>query len=116
MYFRCQAAALSLVCANNLVAVGTYARSVMLFDTRVGELHINSYKIHHNAVIALSMSGDLIVSASEDRTVAVWDQRAGKVLKRTKLYENKVNILLLECSNIMIMFVWDAVPSSLIYI
>lgn len=87
--FQCEAAALSVACANNLLAAGTFARSVMLFDTRVGLLHINSYRAHQSAVIALSMSGDLIVSASEDRRVAVWDQRAGKVLKRIKLYENK---------------------------
>jgi WD40 repeat protein len=87
----------------------------MLFDTRVGLLHINSYRAHQSAVIALSMSGDLIVSASEDRRVAVWDQRAGKVLKRIKLYENKVSILQLEYSNTMIMVFWDIVLCNLIH-
>lgn len=83
---------MSLVCANNLVAAGTYARSVMLFDARAGLLHVKSYRTHHSAVIALSMCGDWIVSASEDQTVAVWDQRAGKVLKKIRLYENKVSL------------------------
>lgn len=58
------------------------------------------------------MSGDLIVSASEDRTVAVWDQRAGKVLKKIKLYENKVSVLQLEYSNTIIMVFWDVVLCS----
>lgn len=93
---------MSLVCANNLVAAGTYARSVMLFDARAGLLHVKSYRTHHSAVIALSMCGDWIVSASEDQTVAVWDQRAGKVLKKIRLYENKVSLLQLEYSNIII--------------
>jgi WD40 repeat protein len=78
------------------VAAGTYARSVLLFDTRVEFVHVKSYKVHQSSVIALSMCGDWIVSASEDRTVAVWDQRAGKVLKKIKLYENKVSLLQLE--------------------
>jgi F-box/WD-40 domain protein 9 len=86
----------SLVCANNLVAAGTYARSVLLFDTRVEFVHVKSYKVHQRSVLALSMCGDWIVSASEDQTVAVWDQRAGKVLKKIKLYENKVSLLQLD--------------------
>jgi F-box/WD-40 domain protein 9 len=75
------------------VAAGTYTRNVMLFDTRVGESQVNSYTAHRRAVLALSMSGDFIVSASEDQTVAVWDQRARRVLKKLKLYGNKVGML-----------------------
>ncbi|XP_069700285.1 F-box/WD repeat-containing protein 9-like isoform X4 [Periplaneta americana] len=86
--FQCRTAALSLVCTANLVAAGTFLKSVMLFDTRVGECQISSYTAHRRAVLALSMSGNFIVSASEDQTLAVWDQRAGKVLKQLKLYEN----------------------------
>jgi hypothetical protein len=48
------------------------------------------------------MCGDWIVSASEDQTVAVWDQRAEKVLKKIRLYENKVSLLQLEYSNSII--------------
>ena len=77
----------------------------MLFDTRVGLVNIKSYKTHNSAVIALSMCGDWIVSASEDQTVAVWDQRAGKVLKKIRLYENKVSLLQLEYSNSIIVVI-----------
>jgi len=61
------------------------------------------------------MCGDWIVSASEDQTVAVWDQRAGKVLKKIKLYENKVSLLQLEYSNSIIVVFWDVVPCSLMH-
>ncbi|PSN30204.1 hypothetical protein C0J52_21036 [Blattella germanica] len=86
--FQCKTSVLSLVCNSNLVAAGTFTRVVKLFDTRVGENQVNSYTAHRRSVLALAMSGDLIVSASEDQTVAVWDQRAGKVLKQMKLYED----------------------------
>ncbi|XP_021912837.1 F-box/WD repeat-containing protein 9-like isoform X2 [Zootermopsis nevadensis] len=87
--FKCQTPALSLACTSNLVAAGTYNRNVVIFDTRVGGSQVSLYTAHHGAVLALSMSGDFIISASEDQTLAVWDQRAGKVFKKLNLYENK---------------------------
>lgn len=62
----------------------------MLFDTRVGQSEVSQYRAHQRAVLALSMFGNFIVSASEDHTLAVWDRRAEKVLKQLNLYANKV--------------------------
>jgi F-box/WD-40 domain protein 9 len=75
------------------VAAGTYTRAVTIFDTRVGDKQVSSYTAHRRAVLALSMCNDFIVSASEDQTLAVWDQRAGRVLKQVKLYKNTVSML-----------------------
>jgi WD40 repeat protein len=64
----------------------------MLFDTRVGESEVSLYRAHQRAVLALTMFGNFIVSASEDHTLAVWDRRTEKVLKQLKLYANKVSV------------------------
>lgn len=73
---------------------------MVIFDTRVGGSQVSLYTAHHGAVLALSMSGDFIISASEDQTLAVWDQRAGKVFKKLNLYENKVGLLQLAFGKI----------------
>ncbi|PNF16360.1 hypothetical protein B7P43_G10497 [Cryptotermes secundus] len=87
--FQCRTAVLSLDCTANLVAAGTWTRDVMLFDTRVGQSEVSLYRAHRSAVLALSMFGNFIVSASEDHTLAVWDRRAEKVLKQLNLYADK---------------------------
>lgn len=69
----------------------------MLFDTRVGQSEVSLYRAHRNAVLALSMFGNFIVSASEDHTLAVWDRRAEKVLKKLNLYVDKVRVLQSVC-------------------
>jgi WD40 repeat protein len=69
----------------------------MLFDPRVGQSEVSLYTAHQGAVLALSMFGNFIVSASEDHTLAVWDRRAEKVLKQLKLYANKVRVLQSGC-------------------
>ncbi|PNF41646.1 hypothetical protein B7P43_G07628 [Cryptotermes secundus] len=85
--FQCRTPVLSLDCTTNLVAAGTLARDVMLFDTRVGQSEVSLYRAHRGGVLALSMFGNLIVSASEDRTLTVWDRRAEKVMKQLILYD-----------------------------
>jgi WD40 repeat protein len=80
------------------VAAGTWKQDVMLFDTRVGESEVSFYRAHQNAVLALTMFGNFIVSASRDHTLAVWDQRTKKVLKQLNLYENKVSVRMLLVS------------------
>jgi WD40 repeat protein len=65
----------------------------MLFDPRAGESQVSYYTVHKRPVLALSLCGDFIISASEDQTLAVWDERAQKVLKQLNLFGNEVSVL-----------------------
>lgn len=52
-----------------------------MFDARTDGNPIAIYQPHQRAVIRLAMSSHFILSASEDKTVSIWDQRAGKTMK-----------------------------------
>ncbi|XP_058802168.1 F-box/WD repeat-containing protein 9-like [Phymastichus coffea] len=65
----------------SLFATGSYCKTVLVFDPRSGHSPIIKYQPHHRAVISLAMSTNYILSASEDKTVNVWDQRAGRTMK-----------------------------------
>nr|CAD7433793.1 unnamed protein product [Timema monikensis] len=79
--FKCKSSVLSLALCNDVIAAGTYARKVSLFDPRAGVKSIASYTAHKRAVLSLASVRDYVVSASEDQTLAVWDRRAGKLYK-----------------------------------
>lgn len=64
----------------NLLAAGSQCRTVILFDPRVSAVQTRRYRAHRGAVLRLAMNDNYILSASEDRTVNVWDQRAAKIL------------------------------------
>lgn len=64
-----------------LFATGSYNRTVFVFDSRSGHKPIRQYRPHTGAVIKLAMNTEYILSASEDKTVSVWDQRAGRTMK-----------------------------------
>lgn len=66
---------------RSLFATGSYMKSVFVFDSRSGEKPIRQYRSHGGAVIKLAMNSEYILSASEDKTVSVWDQRAGRAMK-----------------------------------
>ncbi|KMQ97958.1 f-box wd repeat-containing protein 9-like protein [Lasius niger] len=66
---------------QSLFATGSYLRTVFIFDSRSGEKPIRQYRPHGGAVIKLAMNSEYILSASEDKTVSVWDQRAGRIMK-----------------------------------
>ncbi|XP_043254943.1 F-box/WD repeat-containing protein 9-like isoform X1 [Colletes gigas] len=68
-----------------LFATGSFCRTVLVFDTRLGCNPIVKFQPHKRAVIRLSMSSNFILSASEDRTVAIWDQRAGRLMKNVTI-------------------------------
>lgn len=52
-----------------------------MFDPRLNYNPIVKYQPHKRAVIKVAMSSHFILSASEDRTVSIWDQRAGRTMK-----------------------------------
>lgn len=76
----------ALLCVSScpeqaLFATGSYNRTVFVFDSRSGCKPIRQYRSHSGAVIKLAMNSEYILSASEDKTVSVWDQRAGRSMK-----------------------------------
>ncbi|CAK9808505.1 F-box/WD repeat-containing protein 9 [Anthophora plagiata] len=56
-----------------------------MFDPRSGSRPIATYRPHKSAVIRLAMSSHFVLSASEDKTVSIWDQRAGKTMKNVTI-------------------------------
>lgn len=54
---------------------------MLVFDPRSGHNPIIKYQPHHRAVMSVKMNTEYIISASEDKTVSVWDQRAGRTIK-----------------------------------
>ncbi|XP_011305824.1 F-box/WD repeat-containing protein 9-like [Fopius arisanus] len=75
----------ALLCMNScpelhLLATGSSCRKVLIFDPRM-EKSVARYSPHQAAVIQISMNSKYLVSASEDKTVSVWDVRAGAVMK-----------------------------------
>lgn len=72
--------ALSVVTTDNLVMAGLYSKKILSFDQRAGPNPIRSYKAHRGPVLALNTYKNMIASVSEDKTLAVWDKVAGKLL------------------------------------
>lgn len=68
-----------------LFATGSYCRTVLVFDSRLGYNPIAKYRPHKRAIIRLAMNSEFILSASEDGTVSVWDQRAGRIMKHVAI-------------------------------
>ncbi|XP_076283055.1 F-box/WD repeat-containing protein 9 isoform X2 [Lasioglossum baleicum] len=63
-----------------LFATGSFFKTVLVYDTRSGSTPMITYEPHRGAVMKLVMNSEFIVSASEDKTVSVWDLRTRKVI------------------------------------
>lgn len=101
---------LCVACAPNLVAVGSFDKRVLLWDPRCGTKPIHTYSPHRRAVLKLCLLeeggvNDTVVSISEDRTLAVWDIRASKLLKGNVKVLNFCHIIII----IIICFVFDKI-------
>lgn len=72
--------ALSVVSVDNIVMAGLYSKKVLSFDLRAGPTPVSYYKPHRGPVLALHSYKNMIASVSEDKTLAVWDRVAGKLL------------------------------------
>ncbi|XP_026674387.1 F-box/WD repeat-containing protein 9-like isoform X2 [Ceratina calcarata] len=68
-----------------LFATGSFCRTIFVFDQRVNYKPVIHYRPHRRAVIRLVMNSHFILSGSEDRTVSVWDQRAGKIMENVTI-------------------------------
>ncbi|XP_012272271.1 F-box/WD repeat-containing protein 9 isoform X2 [Orussus abietinus] len=60
-------------------AAGSASNTVFVFDPRSCE-PVAKFRPHHNAILKLAMNAKFILTASEDKTVSVWDQRARRTL------------------------------------
>lgn len=83
-FFRLVSGALLCVASCQdlaLFATGSFCKTILVFDPRLNYKPIIKYRPHKRAVIRLAMSSHFILSASEDRTVSIWDQRAGRTMK-----------------------------------
>ncbi|XP_075975364.1 F-box/WD repeat-containing protein 9-like [Anticarsia gemmatalis] len=78
--FQCGMSALSVVTTGNEVMAGLYSKKIMSFDVRAGSNHSYSYKPHKGPVLVLQTFNNMVASLSEDKTMAIWDRVAGKLL------------------------------------
>lgn len=72
--------ALSVVTVGNEVMTGLYSKKILCFDVRAGPTHVYAYKPHKGPVLALQTFDNMVASLSEDKTMAIWDRVAGKLL------------------------------------
>ncbi|XP_078035302.1 F-box/WD repeat-containing protein 9 [Augochlora pura] len=63
-----------------LFATSSFCRTVSVYDSRSGTTPIVMYKPHRGPVIRLIMNSQYIISASDDKTVYIWDHRTRKFI------------------------------------
>ncbi|KAL7294687.1 hypothetical protein TKK_0011989 [Trichogramma kaykai] len=86
-------------------ATGSFCQKVFVYDPRNGDEPIFKYKPHKRSVIRVSMNLNYIISASEDRTVSIWDQRAGKTLQNNEV--SKDSFIMSMCMQNNVVYVGD---------
>lgn len=77
---RCRMSALSVATTESIVMAGLYSKKVLSFDKRAGSDPVSSYKPHRGPVLSLNIYKSMVASISEDKTLAIWDRVAGKLL------------------------------------
>ncbi|KAM3860410.1 F-box/WD repeat-containing protein 9-like [Diretmus argenteus] len=80
----------SLGGTTDVLLAGTRYNRINMYDTRVAEPLVKSLRLHSShgysdAVKCLAADDNYIISGSNDCTVAVYDRRAGKALKKLQL-------------------------------
>lgn len=60
----------------------------VIISSTAAEPLVKSVRLHGNAVMCLAADDKYIISGSKDCTVAVYDRRAGKGLKRLRVDAN----------------------------
>ncbi|KAM3860409.1 F-box/WD repeat-containing protein 9-like [Diretmus argenteus] len=73
---------------TDVLLAGTSHNRINMYDTRVAEPLVKSLRLHSShgdAVRCLAADDNYIISGSTDCTVAVYDRRAGKALKKLQL-------------------------------
>lgn len=73
--------ALSVIAYGYYVMAGLYSKKKLTFDLRSGPTPVHVYKPHRGPVLALTSYGNLVASVSEDKSLAIFDRVAGKILE-----------------------------------
>ncbi|XP_071574645.1 F-box/WD repeat-containing protein 9-like isoform X2 [Temnothorax nylanderi] len=68
-------------CPQCAIIGGAFSGTIYVFDSRSSNNPISQYRPHIKRVTKLAMNTEYILSASLDKTVSVWDQRAGRTMK-----------------------------------
>lgn len=72
---------LSVIGFGQEVIAGLYSKKVLVFDLRAGTAPTSCYKAHKGSILGMHKHNDLVASISDDKTMAIWDRVAGKILK-----------------------------------
>ncbi|XP_062593768.1 uncharacterized protein LOC134255270 [Saccostrea cucullata] len=83
--YKCKSAILGIHFEANQVFAAGYDRHIYIIDPRDGEVHRKRY--HRRPVLCLAADDKYIVTGSEDKTVAVFDRRAGQVYKTIQTFD-----------------------------
>ncbi|XP_046752012.1 F-box/WD repeat-containing protein 9-like [Diprion similis] len=67
-----------------LFACGSYCKTVLVFDPR-SRSQVATYQPHQRAIVRLTMNSNYILTASEDKTLSIWDHRSRKTVKTIKI-------------------------------
>lgn len=78
----------------DVLYLGLYLFILFLF--KVAEPLVKSLRLHSNAVICLAADDRYIVSGSTDCTVAMYDRRAGRALKRLRVHSCTTSVVFLS--------------------
>ncbi|TGZ53106.1 hypothetical protein DBV15_05442 [Temnothorax longispinosus] len=79
---RCDLRDVSSCPEQALFATGSFDGTIYVFDSRSSSNKpYRQYRPHTTDVTKLVMNTEYILSASKDKTVSVWDQRAGRTMK-----------------------------------
>jgi len=72
---------MAMACSPGFVALGLHVARVVLFDPRVATTRaVHSYKVHRHAITDVTIADNYVVSISEDKTIACYDKRVGRLI------------------------------------
>lgn len=84
---------------EDIVAIGDYEKNIYLWDISKNQ-QVFSISLHDKKISALkfSITGDTLISASEDGSIRLWDSKSGMLLKKIDDAENGQPVLTLAVS------------------
>lgn len=103
---RSKAAVLCLSCEEDTVLAGSHDQKLSIYDTRgkspvgqpsivafftyllsfiAAEPLVKSLRLHSDAVLCLASDDQFILTGSKDKTIALYDRRAGKLLQKVQV-------------------------------
>ncbi|CAL1539616.1 unnamed protein product [Lymnaea stagnalis] len=81
--FKCKSPVLSLYAEDNEVVASCYDKKVYFIDQRTSS--VKSRVFHTRAVLCVTGNENFILSGSEDKSISIFDRRAGKIFMMFKL-------------------------------